>query len=556
MADKSKDETPRVIPGKPHREPPTIDLAPSEVVEETAPLSGHAPKPPGKPAAPPSTPSAKPEASAKADPAAGPGKGDAATAAPQKHDTAKSDAGASGPAKAEPAKAPASTASPSAAPSSPGKPGDAVRTGATGPNISGKVEAGPGGSAPRAEPAKGTASAAGGASGGKPSGTAGAATAAPAAAASAPVPPTALGRVKLVALLLGAVAGGVFGVAGGLTVAYVLSSPSDVAARITALDRSVDQRLTVRARQADVDTLRQQVISLRGEVDVANRRLAALAEQATAAPSAPQASASAAPTPGASATGDSAPRETAADAQALATLTAQVDKLAQAVQPVGGLSTRLAALETAVRGLDSSAARTAGEALAKAGALDQRLAAIEKVPADARVAELVRALLAMDVLAAIEAGRPFAAEVTSLRTAGVGGLTSLEQAKGHVATLAQLRRSFAAVADKTVAAAAPAGEGIMDRLAASAARVVRIKPIEPDGGTPAGTVDGIEAALDRGDLTAALASWKALPEPARRVSASFGSELQTRVEAEAAARAVLARAVAALGPSAPEGSAR
>jgi hypothetical protein len=249
------------------------------------------------------------------------------------------------------------------------------------------------------------------------------------------------------------------------------------------------------------------------------------------------------------------------DAQAVEQLRERLDALDRRIATMPELGQQLQQLQSAVSTLDAGAGKTASEALARVDALGRRISSVEGRPNDPRVPALARATVARDLIGAIEQGRPYGAELAALGQAGPAdpavNMAALEtSAATGVATTDELRRSFAGISDK-LSAAAVRNNGFMERLAASAARIVRIQPVDSQGhpvDAPAGSVARLEAALAQGDLAAALAAWQALPEAARQLSSAFGAQLAARVGAEQAARAVLAASIASLGGKpAPEG---
>ena len=80
--------------------------------------------------------------------------------------------------------------------------------------------------------------------------------------------------------------------------------------------------------------------------------------------------------------------------------------------------------------------------------------------------------------------------------------------------------------------------------------VVSIRPLGEQSGTgPLALTSRIDQGLISGDMTAAAAAWKQLPEPARRASESFGAKLAARAAAMSAIRQLEDETVAALGAS-------
>lgn len=211
---------------------------------------------------------------------------------------------------------------------------------------------------------------------------------------------------------------------------------------------------------------------------------------------------------------------------------------------VAGLGTRIEALETGSKAA-SDAARAGTE----------RLAALESARKEAgesgRRAALVVGIGALR--AAVERGQPFSAELRSAVALGLpaAAARTLEApAERGLTTTPALARRFATLAPAMVRAAPgrPAGEGLLDRLSATAQSLVRIRPVGEAAGDDAPTVVArIEAKLSRGDLAGALADFDRLPESARAVGASWAADARARAEAEAALRQLSVEAAAALG---------
>ena len=75
-------------------------------------------------------------------------------------------------------------------------------------------------------------------------------------------------------------------------------------------------------------------------------------------------------------------------------------------------------------------------------------------------------------------------------------------------------------------------------------KLVRIRPAgAPDKDAAATQIDQIEKDLRAGDLAAALSARQQLPAPALALSADWAAAAQTRLDAEAAAKAELAQAL-------------
>lgn len=152
----------------------------------------------------------------------------------------------------------------------------------------------------------------------------------------------------------------------------------------------------------------------------------------------------------------------------------------------------------------------------------------------------------------LDRGAPFAREMSALERLGadpatLGRLKPL--APQGAPSAARLAQDFAPLAPAMLRAArpAPADGDMMDRLARSAASLVRIRPAgETAGEDAAALISRIEAALQRGDLTEALSAFDRLPLEAREPARDWAARARQRVEADAAARGLLDQALETL----------
>lgn len=168
-----------------------------------------------------------------------------------------------------------------------------------------------------------------------------------------------------------------------------------------------------------------------------------------------------------------------------------------------------------------------------------------------------QAAVAQSLVAALDQGRPFAAELDALATLG-GAPAQLDALKPLAATgaprLEAIARAFAQTEPRLTQALAksdPASEGetsLLDRLARSAGALVRVRPVgEPDATAAADAPARIERALARADLRAALAEWDRLPEEAKAASGEWAKAARARQNAQEAAQSLFAEALARLG---------
>jgi len=220
------------------------------------------------------------------------------------------------------------------------------------------------------------------------------------------------------------------------------------------------------------------------------------------------------------------------------------------------LAPRLAKLEN---DLAAAAAR-----LNQLGALDERLSKLEGAAgaapkSDARVAMAKGAsespasvaVLALSLEQRLAAGAPFAAELAALSQLGVGAdaLAPLKPfADSGAPSLAALAASWAKV-EPAVAAAAPSPErSAWDRLLDHMRALVRVRRVGEAAGSDESDppVARVGAALDRGDLAAALAAYGQLPEASRAAGSPWVDAAKARAAAVRAASALRADAIGGL----------
>lgn len=299
------------------------------------------------------------------------------------------------------------------------------------------------------------------------------------------------------------------------------------------------------------------------------------------------------------------PAPAGVDPRAFANLDARVAKAEQAAaalraaEPDQALANRIAALEAATRPLSElgakidAASAAAREAKGRADgafeaaqknatqpaaqaaerkdidALAARIAALEEATrsVDEKIARAVKsaeadragrlAFVATTLRAAAERGEPFEQELAAARSLApdARALSSLEPfAATGVPRTTTLARELARLSGPMVSAAgsAPREGGILDRLAQNAERLVRIRPISEAPGDDAGTIVArAEAKAAQGDIAGALSELVQLPEPARAPAQAWIKRAEAQIAALAAARALAAGAVGALGKAAP-----
>jgi uroporphyrinogen-III synthase len=204
---------------------------------------------------------------------------------------------------------------------------------------------------------------------------------------------------------------------------------------------------------------------------------------------------------------------------------------------IAALDGRLAELASSVDALKTESANAAR----RLAAVDERLA---KAPKGGEIAALSLAVTSLS--GKIDAGLPFAADLQVVAAAapdlpGLGDLKPL--ADTGVPTRDRL---LATMPVDAMLARRPAevGANWMDGLMQSAKSLVAYRETGETVADPAsGAVEGIRAALQRGDAAAAREAADALPAWARPPATSWLAGLDARVRADAAVKALSARLV-------------
>jgi hypothetical protein len=187
--------------------------------------------------------------------------------------------------------------------------------------------------------------------------------------------------------------------------------------------------------------------------------------------------------------------------------------------------------------------------------LEQQVKAVEqrfgKVAAGAdRTVRL--GLVAMELRTAVERGIPYTAELQAAKqlVENPSSFAALEaSAATGVPSPAALAQNLSKLAPAMLkAASAPRREaGVMERLQASAERLVRIRPVEEaSGDEPSTMVARAELEATRGDIAGALADLERLPEPVRAPAAGWIAAAKGRLAALDSAKTLAASALDAL----------
>lgn len=189
------------------------------------------------------------------------------------------------------------------------------------------------------------------------------------------------------------------------------------------------------------------------------------------------------------------------------------------------------------------------EVAAAATAAEERLAAAEAEAARLRAeaeaaANAARSRAAMSHLrAALESGAPLAPVIEDLSAAGLTVPEALTTLPDGAPTLAALQDSFPEAARAALAASLPvtAGADWQSRLGAFLQAQTGARSLDPREGTdPDAVLSRAEAALEAGDLPAALAELEGLPAEGRAETAAWEAQAAARIAATGAADALAA----------------
>ncbi|WP_209010946.1 COG4223 family protein [Labrenzia sp. PHM005] len=213
--------------------------------------------------------------------------------------------------------------------------------------------------------------------------------------------------------------------------------------------------------------------------------------------------------------------KTLADSQARATET--LSSLSSDIQSVGAANT--AALEDVRAELD---------------ALSKRLAQVESTMGDATARETAARALSVSALkSAVDSGRPYETELAAVKAGLPAGMdiSALEShAKTGVEPVSVLIAQFPNVARsvyQTFSEPEESGD-VLESFLASARSLVAVRgPGNTDGTGPDAVLRRMENAVSKGDLSAAIAASKELPDAGQKAAADWTARAQARVEVDA-----------------------
>lgn len=242
----------------------------------------------------------------------------------------------------------------------------------------------------------------------------------------------------------------------------------------------------------------------------------------------------------------------------LAPLTSRLEDLEQqmaalAAMPAGdgtGVSpAALAALQAEVAALKSAGGaqseevtRLAAEAEARIAEAEARAAALADSIAASAQAAATRAALGR-LQAALETGAPFGTALTDLGAAEIPAVLQ-EAATTGLPTLADLEDSFPAAARSALEAALRAnmGESWTERVSAFLRTQTGARSLSPrEGSDPDAILSRAEAALVAGDVTASVAEVRTLPEAGLAAMTDWLAVADRRIAAEAAVADLVSR---------------
>jgi hypothetical protein len=213
--------------------------------------------------------------------------------------------------------------------------------------------------------------------------------------------------------------------------------------------------------------------------------------------------------------------------------------------------------------------RTALEALAtRVTALESRQTALQQKQegldrlANAMIApdKTIRvATVAMALRSTVERNSPFTAELAAARSLGLDerALTSLAPfAATGLPTRSELFRSLSTLVPELRRLSVPSAQdlGYLDRLQASAVKMLNIQPVRDEpGDDPATVMSRIAFKMPQQDIEAMVAELDKLPAPARELAQGWRTKALARQEALESARLIATASLAKLGEPAVRG---
>ena len=173
---------------------------------------------------------------------------------------------------------------------------------------------------------------------------------------------------------------------------------------------------------------------------------------------------------------------------------------------------------------------------ASLAAVKETVAGLAAQPGPAAESERAARAVAIGVVRqAADRSGPFTADLAILQTLGIdaAAVADLQPlAEKGAPSFGELQKAFPGVANAILEATSAPGPdaGFLDRVAAFGRNLVTVRPTTAiPGATPEAIVSRMQAAVDRGDLAAALAEREGLPESGKTASAAFAQSATDRV---------------------------
>lgn len=180
-------------------------------------------------------------------------------------------------------------------------------------------------------------------------------------------------------------------------------------------------------------------------------------------------------------------------------------------------------------------------------ALINNARSVEEATADAARSARGQAAIAK-IVSAIDAGQPFPEPTETLRDLDLGDIDPaiIEPSENGVTTLSALQAEFPDLARSALSAARSAGTGEGQQgIGGFLTRSLGVRSVAPrEGNDPDAVLSRAEAAVNAGDLSAALNELDTLPEEAQAVMADWRAAADARVSARTAADALAQRLTA------------
>ncbi len=200
----------------------------------------------------------------------------------------------------------------------------------------------------------------------------------------------------------------------------------------------------------------------------------------------------------------------------------------------------LSSLSSDIKAVGAANSAALEDIRAELTTLSARLKQVESTMGDATAREqAARALSVSALKAAVDSGRPYETELAAVK-AGLPGDIDLKALEAHatsgVEPVSVLIARFPPVARsiyQTFAEPDRSGD-VFDSLLASAKSIVSVRGLgDSDGTGPDAILQRMENAVSGGNLEAALAAYKELPETARAAGADWATRAEARVAVDA-----------------------